>query len=50
MLRLNLDLYRKLYLIRRSEEKIRQHYMENEMVNRLETNIHITQEGEWQVK
>ena len=31
MLRLNLDLYRKLYLIRRAEEKIRQHYPENEM-------------------
>ena len=31
MLRLNLDLYRKLYLIRRAEEKIREHYMEDEM-------------------
>jgi len=31
MPRLDLDLYRKLYLARRAEEKIRQHYMENEM-------------------
>jgi TPP-dependent pyruvate/acetoin dehydrogenase alpha subunit len=28
---LNLELYRKLYLARRAEEKIRQHYMEDEM-------------------
>ena len=28
---LNLDLYKKLYLIRRAEEKIREHYMEDEM-------------------
>lgn len=28
---LSLDLYKKLYLIRRAEEKIRQHYMEDEM-------------------
>lgn len=28
---LNLDLYRKLYLARRAEEKIRHHYMEDEM-------------------
>ncbi len=28
---LNLDLYKKLYLARRAEEKIREHYMEDEM-------------------
>jgi TPP-dependent pyruvate/acetoin dehydrogenase alpha subunit len=28
---LSLELYKKLYLIRRAEEKIREHYMENEM-------------------
>ena len=42
MLRLNLDLYRKLYLIRRSEEKIRQHYMEDEM----KTPMHMSMGGE----
>ena len=31
MLELNLDLYKKLYLIRRAEEKIREHYGEDEM-------------------
>jgi len=31
MLRLNLELYKKLYLARRAEEKIREHYMEDEM-------------------
>lgn len=31
MIRLNLDLYKKIYLIRRAEEKIREHYMEDEM-------------------
>ena len=31
MLDLNLDLYKKLYLIRRAEEKIREHYGEDEM-------------------
>ena len=31
MLNLNLELYKKLYLIRRAEERIRQHYMEDEM-------------------
>lgn len=31
MLRLNLALYKKLYLSRRAEEKIREHYLENEM-------------------
>lgn len=31
MKRLNLDLYKELYLARRAEEKIREHYMENEM-------------------
>ena len=31
MLKLNLELYWKLYLIRRAEEKIRQHYHEDEM-------------------
>ena len=31
MIRLNLELYKKLYLARRVEEKIREHYMEDEM-------------------
>jgi len=31
MQELNLDIYKKLYLIRRAEEKIRQHYAEDEM-------------------
>ncbi len=31
MLGLNLDLYKKLYLAGRAEEKIRQHYDEDEM-------------------
>jgi len=31
MISLNLDLYRKLYLARRAEEKIREHYMEDDM-------------------
>ena len=31
MLKLNLELYKKLYLARRAEEKIREHYMEDEM-------------------
>jgi len=31
MLSLNLELYKKLYLARRAEEKIREHYVENEM-------------------
>lgn len=31
MLELNLELYKKLYLIRKSEEKIREHYPEDEM-------------------
>ena len=30
-LKLNIELYKKLYLIRRSEEKIRENYSENEM-------------------
>ena len=39
---LNLDIYRKLYLIRRAEEKIRQHYVENEM----KTPMHMSMGGE----
>lgn len=37
-LELNLELYRKLYLIRRSEEKIREHYFEDEM----KTPVHLS--------
>jgi TPP-dependent pyruvate/acetoin dehydrogenase alpha subunit len=35
---LNLKLYRKIYLIRKSEEKIREHYMEDEM----KTPVHLS--------
>ena len=35
---LNLNLYKKLYLARRSEEKIREHYSEDEM----ETPMHMS--------
>ena len=35
---LNFDLYKKLYLIRKSEEKIREHYMEDEM----KTPVHLS--------
>lgn len=36
--KLNLDLYKELYLVRRSEEKIREHYMEDEM----KTPVHLS--------
>ena len=39
---LNLDLYKKLYLARRAEEKICQHYMEDEM----KTPMHMSMGGE----
>lgn len=38
VLRLNLELYRKLYLIRNAEQKIREHYPENEM----KTPVHLS--------
>ena len=37
-LRLNIELYRKLYLIRNAEQKIREHYPENEM----KTPVHLS--------
>jgi len=42
MLKLNWELYKKLYLIRRAEEKIREHYMEDEM----KTPMHMSMGGE----
>lgn len=42
MLKLNWELYKKLYLIRRTEEKIREHYMEDEM----KTPMHMSMGGE----
>ena len=42
MLKLNLEIYQKLYLIRRTEEKIREYYGENDM----KTPMHMSMGGE----
>jgi TPP-dependent pyruvate/acetoin dehydrogenase alpha subunit len=42
VLKLNLDLYKKLYLIRQAEQKIREHYSEDEM----KTPMHMSMGGE----